>query len=272
MHDDGGIALIGGGQMALAMADGFCRAKLVDADRIIVADPSDEARSRLAARLPGIRFAATNADAAAAAPLVVLAVKPQQAAAACREIAPALGPTAVVLSIVAGLSTASLTALLGMPRVIRVMPNTPCLVGQGVSAMHATAAVPLEQVGRAKALLAAVGTVHEVDEPLMDAVTGVSGSGPGFVAMFVEALVAGGVRAGLPEPLALALAIETFAGTAALLKETGEPPATIRQRVCSPGGTTLAGLSAMEQAGVGAGIAAGVVAARDRADELGRAT
>lgn len=270
MPADNRIAMIGGGQMALAMADGFCRARLVAANEIVVADPSAEARDRLAARLPGVRFAATNAEAAAGMPLVVLAVKPQQAAAACRDIAGRLGPEAVVVSIVAGLSTTSLATRLGMPRVIRVMPNTPCLVGKGVSAVCRTAAVTAEQFARARALLAAVGTVHEVDEALMDAVTGVSGSGPGFVAMFVEALVEGGVQAGLPEPLAMALAVETLAGTAALIEQTGEPPATIRQRVCSPGGTTLAGLAAMEQGGVRPGIAAGVVAARDRARELGQ--
>jgi pyrroline-5-carboxylate reductase len=271
MANDDGIALIGGGQMALAMADGFCRAGLVVPPAIVVSDPSPDARERLATRLPGIRFAASNAEAAAAAPLVLLAVKPQQAAAACHDIGGALGPGAVVVSIVAGLSTSSLASLLGMPRVIRVMPNTPCLVGKGVSAICATDAVTPEQFARAKMLLAAVGTVHEVPEPLMDAVTGVSGSGPGFVAMFVEALVAGGVEAGLSERLALTLAVETIAGTAALIAQTGESPAVIRERVCSPGGTTLAGLAAMERGGVRTGISAGVVAARDRARELGRA-
>lgn len=269
MEHDAAIAFIGGGQMALALADGFCRAGLIAPREIICFDPHPAARDRLAGRLPGVRFAAASGAAAAAAPVVVLAVKPQQAAAACAEIAGSLGPAAVVISIVAGLSTASLTALTGSPRIIRVMPNTPCLVGKGVSAVCATAAVAAAQFANACHLLGAVGAVHEVDESLMDAVTGVSGSGPGFIAMFVEALAAGGVRAGLPEPLAMSLAKETLAGTAALLEVTGEPPATIRERVCSPGGTTLAGLAAMEQAGVARGIAAGVVAARDRARELG---
>jgi pyrroline-5-carboxylate reductase len=270
MAHDAAIALIGGGQMALALAEGFCRAGLVVPRDIVCADPSAAACERLATRLPGIRFAADNATAAAAAPVVLVAVKPQQAAVVCEEIAGKVSPTAVVISIVAGLSTTSLASLTGVPRIIRVMPNTPCLVGKGASAMCATAAVTPEQVARARSLLAAVGTVHEVDESLMDAVTGVSGSGPGFVAMFVESLAAGGVRAGLPDSLAIALATETLAGTAALIEATGEHPATIRERVCSPGGTTLAGLAAMERAGVGGGIAAGVVAARDRARELGQ--
>jgi len=267
---DAAIAMIGGGQMALALADGFCRAGLVTPAAITVYDPHPEARARFAGRVPGVRFAASGAEAAAAAAVVVLAVKPQQAAAACREIAASLSPSTLLVSIVAGLSTASLSALTGVARVIRVMPNTPCLVGKGVSAVCHTPAVSADALARVVGLLASVGAVHEVDESLLDAVTGVSGSGPGYVAMFVEALTDGGVRAGLPEPLALALAVETLGGTAALLEQTGEHPATIRERVCSPGGTTLAGLAAMEQAGVRAGIAAGVVAARDRARELGR--
>lgn len=268
MNRDRAIALIGGGQMAMALADGFCRAKLVDAASIVVSDPLPGARERFAARIPEARFG-SNAETAAAADIVILAVKPQQAAEACGAIAGALAPSAVLVSIVAGLPTAALARLSGMDRIIRVMPNTPCLVGRGVSAVCHTATVPDAALRRVTGLLAAVGTVHEVDESLLDAVTGVSGSGPGYIAMFVESLAEGGVKAGLPPPLALALALETLAGTAALFQDSGEHPAEIRRRVCSPGGTTLAGLAAMEQGGVGRGIAAGVVAARDRARELG---
>lgn len=262
------IAMIGGGQMALALADGFCRAGLVDPAAIIVSEPDAVARQRLVDRLPAVRFAA-GPQAAAAADIVFLAVKPQQAAEACAEIIGSLRPEAVVVSIVAGLPLAALARLAGTDRVVRVMPNTPCLVGQGVSAVCRTKGVSDATLGRIVDLLGAVGTVHRVDEPLLDAITGLSGSGPGFVAMFVEALAAGGVAAGLNEALSLRLAVETLAGTAALLEKTGEPPARIRERVCSPGGTTLAGLAAMEQGGVARGIAAGVVAARDRARELG---
>jgi pyrroline-5-carboxylate reductase len=269
-HDDHGLSLIGGGQMALALAEGFCRAGLVTGPDIQVYDPAAAAKERLAARVPGVRFAAGAAAAAAAAPIVFLAVKPQQAAEACREIAASLRADAVLVSIVAGLSTATLAAIAGTPRVIRVMPNTPSLVGRGVSVVCHTPAVPAAALARTLALLAAVGHVHEADESLLDAVTGVSGSGPGFIARFVEALAEGGVQAGLPPDLALALAVQTLAGTGALLEQTGEHPARVREKVSSPGGTTLAGLAVLDQQGVPAAIAAAVVAAAARARELGR--
>jgi pyrroline-5-carboxylate reductase len=266
----GGIAMIGGGRMALALAEGFTRAGLVAPAEITVYDPAAEARSQLAARVAGVRFAASGAEAAASAALVLLAVKPQMAAAACGEIAAALRPDATVVSIVAGLPTARLAALTGTPRVIRVMPNTPSLVGRGVSAVCRTPAVPAAVVDRVLELLRSVGHVHEVDEDLLDAVTGLSGSGPGFLALVVEALAAGGVEAGLPEDLALALAVETLAGTGALLEQTREHPAVVRDRVTSPGGTTLAGLNTLRDRGVPQAVAAAVVAATARARELGR--
>ncbi len=264
------IAMIGGGQMALALAEGFCRAGLLEAADIIVHDPHPPARERLASRVPGVRFAATGAEAAAAAPIVILAVKPQQAAAACRECQPALGPDAVVVSIVAGLSTATLAALTGTSRIVRVMPNTPCLVGRGVSVVCRTPDVPAADLDRILKLLGAVGHVHEADESQLDAVTGLSGSGPGFVALLVEALSDGGVKAGLPRPLALALAVETLSGTAALLEQTGEHPAQVKDRVSSPGGTTIAGLAVLEQRGVRGALIDAVVAAATRARELGQ--
>ena len=263
------IAMIGGGQMALALAEGFCRVGLLGPAEITVHDPHPAARERLAARVPGVRFAATGAEAAAAARLVFLAVKPQQAAAACGEFAAALGPDAVLVSIVAGLSTGRLAGLLGMNRIVRVMPNTPSLVGRGVSVVCRTPAVPADDTRAIGELLKAVGHVHEADETLMDAVTGLSGSGPGFIALVVEALSDGGVKAGLPRPLALALAIETLSGTAALLEQTGEHPAQVKDRVSSPGGTTIAGLSVLEQRGVRGALIDAVVAAAARARELG---
>lgn len=262
------IAMIGGGQMALALAEGFVRSGLVPAAAITVYDPHAPARERLAARLPEIRFAASAVEAVAAADTVILAIKPQQAAAACRGLA--VPADAVVVSIVAGLSLAAIADLTGTRRVVRVMPNTPCLVGRGVSVACRAAEVPAERFQRVMELLRAVGSTHEVDESLLDAVTGLSGSGPGFVAVLVEALADGGVRAGLPRPLALALAIETLAGTAALLEQTGEHPAQIKDRVASPGGTTIAGLAVLEQRGVRGAVGDAVVAAAARARELGR--
>lgn len=265
----GMIGMIGGGQMALALAEGFCRAKLVGPEAITVYDPAPAARERLSARLPGIRMADSGPAAAAAGRIVFLAVKPQQAAVACKEIAPSLAADAVVVSIVAGLSTSRLEGLLGTNRIVRVMPNTPSLVGKGVSVVCRTPAVPADDARAVGELLRSVGHVHEADETLMDAVTGLSGSGPGFLALVVEALSDGGVKAGLPRPLALALAIETLSGTAALLEQTGEHPAQVKDRVSSPGGTTIAGLSVLEHRGVRGALIEAVVAAAARARELG---
>ncbi len=240
----GGIAMIGGGRMASALAEGFCRAGLLSPAEIVVHDPSPAAREALVARVPGVRLAATPAEAAGAAEIVWLAVKPQQAAAACGGITDVM-PGRTLVSILAGLTTATLAKLAGTPRVIRVMPNTPCLVGRGVSVACRTPEV-------------------------LDAVTAVSGSGPGFLALIVEALAAGGERAGLPRPLALSLAVETLAGTGALLERTGEEPAVIRERVSSPGGTTLAGLAVLTERGVPEAFIAAIEAAAARAAELGR--
>lgn len=262
------VAMIGGGQMALALAEGFCRAGLMAASDIVVHDPHAAARDRLSARVPGVRFADSNAAAAAAARIVILAVKPQQATAACRDLAGAAD--SVLVSIVAGLSTTALRGMAGVARIVRVMPNTPSLVGRGVSVVCRTPEVPAEDLRRVLDLFGAVGRVHEADESLMDAVTGLSGSGPGFVALLVEALSDGGVKAGLPRPLALALAVETLSGTAALLEQTGEHPAQVKDRVSSPGGTTIAGLAVLEQRGVRGALIDAVVAAAARARELGQ--
>jgi len=268
------VGFVGGGRMAQALAGGFHAAGLVPAADMVVYDPDPAACARLRERVSGIRVAEAPAEAAGAR-FVFLAVKPQQAAAACREVFADGGPPSreapeAVVSIVAGLPLATLERLVGSPRVIRVMPNTPCLVGRGVSAVAAASVVSTAARDRVLALLAAVGTVHEIDESLMDAVTGLSGSGPGFVARFVEALVAGGVEAGLPERLSLELAVATVSGTGALLEIGGASPATVREQVTSPGGTTLAGLTLLESRGVPGTIAAAVVTAARRAAELGR--
>jgi len=256
--------------MALALAEGICRRGLLDAARIVVYDPSADARDRLAARLPAIRFAATADAAVADAALVFLAVKPQHAEAACRAFAPALAPDATVVSIAAGVTIASLSAWTGTRRVVRVMPNTPCLVGRGVSAWARGADVGDEAAAATAALLGAVGSVHEVAEGLLDAVTGVSGSGPAYVALVIEALADGGVREGLPRALALELAAATVAGTGDLVAIGGEHPAVIRDRVASPGGTTIAALAVLEARGVRGAFIDAVRAAAERAREMGR--
>lgn len=266
----GRLAFVGGGQMAAAIIEGVCRSGAVAAADVVVHDPAPAARDRLAARVPGVRFVESGTAAAAAAPIVVLAVKPQQAAAVCRAIGPGLSADAVLVSIVAGLSSGDLAQLAGTPRVVRVMPNTPALVGRGVSVLCRTPDVPDAAAVAVRDLLATIGHVHEVDESLMDGVTAVSGSGPGFIALLVEAFADGGVKAGLPRPLALALAVQTLAGTAALLETTGQHPAQVKDAVSSPGGTTITGLSVLEQRGVRGAIIEAVIAAAQRSRELGR--
>lgn len=265
----GPIAMVGGGQMALALAEGFCRSGLVEPSSITVHDPSPAACERLSTSVPGIRFAPSPAEAAAGAALVFLAVKPQQAATAARGCAPAVGETATVVSIVAGIPLSTLAGWFGMPRIVRVMPNTPCLVGKGVSVVAHAPGVTPSAARATEALLASVGSVHVVEEALLDAVTGLSGSGPGYVALICEALADGGVKAGLPRSLALALALRTVAGTAMLIEETGDHPAEIKDRVASPGGTTIAGLAVLETHAVRGAIIEAVVAAADRARALG---
>lgn len=263
------VALIGAGQMGRALAGGFCQSGQTTPDAIVVVDPATASRLAIEAALPGVRTAANIATAVAAARLVILAVKPQHATAACNEIRQSITETSLVVSIVAGFSKNALMAATGTDKVIRVMPNTPCLIGRGVSVFSPASAVSQADCDRVRNLFAAVGTVHEVTENLLDAVTAVSGSGPGYVALLIEALTEGGVRAGLPRSLAQQLAVETFAGTATLIAETGEHPAVIKDRVSSPGGTTVAGLAVLERAGIRGAIADAVASATARAAELG---
>jgi pyrroline-5-carboxylate reductase len=262
------IGMIGGGQMALALAAGVVRSGLVRGEQITVYDPSDAARERISAAVPGLRLAHTAEEAVRDAGLVFFCVKPQQAEAAAASIKGRIAPSTAIVSIVAGLPLSRLATSLGTARVIRVMPNTPCLAGKGVSVLCRGTAVADADAETVRRLLGAVGSVHEVEESLMNAVTGVSGSGPGFIARWIEALAEGGVAAGLPRALAETLARETFVGTATLLETTGESPAEIRRKVTSPGGTTLAGLKAMDGHRVPESIAAAVTAAAARAAEL----
>lgn len=264
------VAMVGGGQMALALAEGFCRRGLLAAGEIVVHDPAPAARERLAARVPGIRFADGPAEAVHGAELVFLAVKPQQAEGACRACAAALAPGATVVSIAAGITIDTLAGWLGTRRVVRVMPNTPCLVGRGVSAWSRGAEVTDAAAAATAALLESVGSAHEVPESLLDAVTGVSGSGPAYVALVIEALADGGVLEGLPRALALDLAVATVAGTGDLVAQGGEHPAVIRERVASPGGTTIAALAVLEARGVRGAFIDAVRASAARARELGR--
>ena len=264
------IALIGAGQMGQALAQGFCNSGECDPTAVIAYDPSLAAQKNLQNSIPGVRLTKTASEATRAARYVILAVKPQHATSVCHEIQPALQDGTIVISIVAGLPTTWLSAKLKTSHVVRVMPNTPCLIGKGVSAISTPPELNPKDTETIQRLFTTVGVVHNVPESLLDAVTAVSGSGPGYVALLIDALADGGVQAGLPRQLALDLAVQTFAGTAALIADTGDHPAVVKERVSSPGGTTVAGLSVLERKGVRGALADTVAAAADRSAALAR--
>jgi pyrroline-5-carboxylate reductase len=261
------VGFIGAGQMATALGQGLVRVGLVTPERLLAADPVAAARTRFA-KATGAVAGEDNAAVVRQADVLVLAVKPQQASAAMAEIKAGLSNQKLVISIVAGLRLARLAAGLGPVRLARVMPNTPCLVGRGACGYCLAETATAEDGRLVRQLLEAVGVAAEVDEKLLDAVTGLSGSGPAFVYVMIEALSDGGVRMGLPRPLATTLAAQTVLGAAEMVIATGEHPGVLKDRVASPGGTTIAGLQALEAHGLRAALMAAVEAAARRATEL----
>jgi pyrroline-5-carboxylate reductase len=265
------IGLIGAGRMATALGRGFVNAKLVAASALTASDPSDAAREAFGREVPGAKVVAENSNVFAACDVAILAVKPQLMKQVLAEVREVLRADALVVSIAAGITIDAVAAgLQTNQRIVRVMPNTPCLIGRGASGYslgpHATA----EDGKLVAQLLSAVGVAYEVPEQQLDAVTGLSGSGPAFVYTMIEALAEGGREAGLPAELASALAVQTAVGAAEMVLTTGETPAVLRDRVTSPGGTTLAGLKAMEENGFKPAVISAVVAATRRSIELGQ--
>jgi pyrroline-5-carboxylate reductase len=265
------IGFVGGGNMAAALIRGLLAAGLYHADELWASDVDARKRAALRRRF-GISVTANNAELVRGSKLVVLAVKPQIIDPVLMELRDASTPAKVFLSIAAGVTTTRLEAGLGARRrVLRVMPNTPALVGKGVSVLvrgrHATAA---DQRLGLRVLRAVGEAVAVADERWLDAVTGLSGSGPAYVYLFAESLIAGGIKVGLPAALATRLALQTLSGAAAMLQETGESPQALRAMVTSPGGTTVAGLGELETRGFQEAVAAAVVTATRRSRELGR--
>ena len=203
------------------------------------------------------------------ADIIFIAVKPQYAATVLKEVRPVLAPTTVIVSIAAGVTVAALLDAAGpSTRVVRVMPNTPCLVGETAAAMCLGGAADSGDADAVRALFSAVGVIHMVDERLLSAVTGLSGSGPAYIFLMIEALADGGVRAGLPRDVAQALAAQTTLGAARMVLDTGKHPGALKDMVTSPAGTTIAGVHELEKAGARAAFINAVVAAAARADEL----
>ena len=265
------IGFIGAGQMATALGEGFVRAGLVSGAELIASDPSSEARERFA-RATGGQTVDDNAEVAGRADVLFLAVKPQQMVRVAAELKGKLGPDLLVISIAAGIRLSVLAQGFGEKvRLVRVMPNTPCLVGKGACGYCLGGTATPADGQLVQQLLSAVGLAFEVEEKLLDAVTGLSGSGPAFVYVIIEALSDGGVRMGLPRAVASALAAQTVLGAAQMVLSTGDHPGVLKDRVASPGGTTIAGLQALEQAGLRGGLMAAVEAATRRSLEYGSA-
>ncbi|MGI8777851.1 MAG: pyrroline-5-carboxylate reductase [Acidimicrobiales bacterium] len=259
------LVIVGGGKMGSALLAGLLRAGWAEAEELGVVEPIATRREELARLHPGVVVAAEvpNADGAA------LAVKPADVDAACAGVAGAGVRRA--LSIVAGVGLDRLQRGLGDGvRVVRAMPNTPALVGAGAAAIAGGTAATDDDVDWAASILSAVGLVVRVGEPLLDAVTGLSGSGPAYVFLVAEALIEAGVLNGLGRDVSRALVVQTLLGSARLLDESGQSADELRAAVTSPGGTTAAGVRALEAAGVRSALLEAVTAATERSRELGR--
>jgi pyrroline-5-carboxylate reductase len=264
------LGFIGSGKMATALVRGLLAARLTTPDRVIAGDALPEAQKTLA-DATGVKVTGDNRQVLETAQVVVLAVKPQVMPAVLSEIKPVVTPRHLLVSIAAGITLRQLADGLGKEqRLVRVMPNTPCLVGASASGYCLGPNTTAEDGALVEKMLNAVGRAHRLPETLLDAVTGLSGSGPAFVAVVIEALSDGGVRMGLPREVATALAAQTVFGAAKMVLEAGLHPATLKDMVASPGGTTIAGLQALESGGLRAALIDAVEAATKRAVELGK--
>ena len=263
------IGFIGAGRMATALACGIAKNTKFS---LAAHDPSAEATALLCQQLKqqgagGLEIVDSNEALIEWAEIIVVAVKPQVIANALAGLSvKAANP--LIVSVVAGTKIETLVDLLGNENVVRAMPNTPCLIGQGVTAYCVSKIVSKEHEQFAHEMFESVGSAIRVTEEQLDAVTGLSGSGPAYVYTFIEALIDGGVMVGLPREIARALAVQTVAGAAAMVESTGEQPAVLRDQVTSPGGTTIEGLQQLEKHGFRESVHAAVKSATQRSIEL----
>lgn len=272
------LGLIGGGVMGEALLSRLIAQEVYRPDEVLVSEPQAHRREVLVQKY-GIKVTSDNRVAAAASDILLLAIKPQVFEAVATELAKGDGEREhrqageslpLVVSILAGVSLNQLEATFGRQPVIRAMPNTPATVGAGITAIASGKTVTNSHRSQATAIFQAVGEVVEVPEHLMDAVTGLSGSGPAYVAIMIEALADGGVAAGLPRAIASKLALSTVLGTAQLLQQTAIHPAQLKDQVTSPGGTTIAGTRELERAGFRSALIEAVQAAYQRSQQLGQ--
>jgi pyrroline-5-carboxylate reductase len=263
------IGFLGAGQMATALAKGWIDAGLVKPDGCHASDPIADARDKFQKVTGGIAKS-DNRAVVDASDILVLAVKPQTMPALLKEISGNVGEKHVIISIAAGITLRQLgDGLLANYRTLRVMPNTPCLLGLSAAGFAAGPGAKPEDAALVETLFNAVGKAFAMPENLLDAVTGLSGSGPAFVYVMIEAMADGGVRMGLPRDAALALAAQTVLGAAKMVLETKQHPGQLKDAVTSPGGTTIAGLHALERGGFRASIMDAIEAATLRSKELG---
>jgi pyrroline-5-carboxylate reductase len=263
------IATVGSGVMAEAMIAGLLKGGLVDTSQVVASHPRNERREQLAAEY-GIRVSAGNVDAVDGADVVLLAIKPQMLGRVGREIGPHLRRGQMVLSVLAGATTAALMTTLGHDQVVRAMPNTPARLGRGMTVWYATPSVSAEQRDQARALLGALGAEIEVDdEKFVAMATAVSGTGPTYVFLVMEALIDAAVHLGFPRHVAHDLVVETLEGSTLFAKQSAMHPAELRNMVTSPGGTSAAALHELESGRLRTVLSEAVWAAYRRTLELG---
>lgn len=266
------FGMIGGGMMGEALISRLIAQDVYSAQAVLVSEPSQARREYLTAQY-GIQVTEDN-RAAAICDVLLLAIKPQVFTSVAQELSSSLmehsATPSLVLSILAGTPLAKLEAAFPGRAVVRAMPNTPATVGAGMTAIAAGTNTQPHQLEQAQRIFAAVGEVVQVPETMMDAVTGLSGSGPGYIALVVEALTDGGVAVGLPRAIAAKLAVQTVKGSAQLLQEKNLHPAVLKDQVTSPGGTTIAGIAHLEQSGFRSALIEAVRTAYLRSQELGR--
>lgn len=265
------LGVIGCGKMGTALVQGAIRAGLVAADDVIGYSPTEKSRAAFAGTT-GARIAGSAAEVVAASGVLLLATKPHDIVRVLESAGKdAAGDARLVISVAAGVTLAALEAAApGSFRVVRSMPNTPSVVGQGAAAFCLGSRATEVDAALARSFFGSVGLAMEVPERLMDAVVGVSGSGPAYVYLIIEAMADGGVKAGIPRADAIRLAAQTVAGAAAMVLESGEHPAVLKDKVTSPGGTTIAALATLERHGVRSAMIEAVDAAVRRSAELGK--
>ena len=267
MSDIKRIAFLGGGNMAEAIIKGLLREN--SGVPLMIAEISSDRRAYLTTTYPNIKIVENSAEAAAWGEIVILAIKPQQATSVLTTLERTLNPDKLIVSIMAGVRTGTIEeALESGTRVVRVMPNTPALVSMGATAICPGRKATTLDLDRVETIFSQTGLVVRIEEKQMDAVTGLSGSGPAYVFTFVEALSDAGVKNGLPRDIATRLAVQTVLGSAQMLAETGEHPALLREKVTSPAGTTIAALHSLENGRFRGVIMDAVDAASQRSKEL----